>query len=77
MGSRTSRMVTDGLPKPSRIKPSFLIPVWPDVPRRFPGVLKKDTEGFQNIAKTCRNVPILLIPLSGTLQGGLVLSVFI
>jgi len=32
-------------------------------------VLRKDTEGFQNIAKTCWNISILRIPLSGTLTG--------
>ena len=54
-------MVPDGLskiPKPSRIKASeskfenlefrfLFIPIWPEVPRRFPEVLRKDMEGFQ------------------------------
>jgi len=42
----------------------FFIPIWPEVPRSFPKVLRKDTEGFQNIAKTCRNIPSLRIQLS-------------
>ena len=46
----------------------FFIPIWPEVPRSFPKVLRKDTEGFQNIEKTCRNIPILRIPLSGILR---------
>lgn len=37
--------------------------VYPEVPRRFPGVSMKYTEGFQTTAKICRNVPNLRIPL--------------
>ena len=49
--------------------PISFIPIWPEVPRRFPEVLRKDTQGFQNIAKTCRNISILRIPHSGTPRG--------
>jgi len=31
----------------------FFNQIWPEVPRRFPEVLRKDTEEFQNIDKTC------------------------
>ena len=46
-----------------------LIPIWPEVPRRFPEVLRNDMEAFQNIAKTRRAIPIVRIPLSGILRG--------
>ena len=71
------------IPKLSRIKPSafkilkllkfgcrsYYDPDLVGVSRRFPEVLRKDMEAFQNIAKTFRNIPILRIPLSGTLRG--------
>ena len=75
MGFQTLRMIPDCLKK-IRNRPKlnldvdfFLNQIWPEVPRRFPEVLRKDTEEFQNIDKTCWNIPILRIPLSEPFRG--------
>lgn len=41
----------------------------PEVARRFPQVYRKDTEGFQNLTKTCRTIPIRRSLLAGTIRG--------